>query len=179
MTDKYANFAELAASEPRAAWAIALVDRPASDVLVIAPHGGSIEPCTSALATAIAGEDYSLYCFEGLKPKDNHELHITSHHFDEPNALTLVAQSSIVLGIHGCKGSKAIYVGGLDGEFVELLTAELKSAGLPAESTGHKYLAVEHRNICNRGRRKRGAQLEISRDLRDDQHRSHNGKRLS
>jgi phage replication-related protein YjqB (UPF0714/DUF867 family) len=53
-------------------------------VAVIAPHGGGIEPGTSELATAIAGDDFSLYLFEGLKSAGNGELHITSTNFDEP-----------------------------------------------------------------------------------------------
>jgi phage replication-related protein YjqB (UPF0714/DUF867 family) len=168
MTDRYANFAELVAAEPRDAWRIVRLERSTSDVLVIAPHGGGIEPFTTAIATAIAGGDYSVYCFEGLKGSGNGELHVTSHRFDEPTALSLAAQSSIVLGIHGCKGAAAIHVGGLDKALVALLTDTLVEAGLPADSTGHKFPAVEPNNICNRSKRKCGAQLEITRDLRED-----------
>jgi len=168
MSDTYGSFDELAAAEPAGAWAITSIDRPTSDVLIIAPHAGRIEPFTTAIATAIADQDYSLYCFEGHKPKCNGELHITSHRFEEPVALSLAAQASIVLGIHGCKGESAIYVGGLDTELVASLTAALVMDGLPASSTGHRFPAVEPSNICNRSKRSCGAQLEITRNLRED-----------
>lgn len=169
MADKYKNFAELAVAEPNSVWRITHINRPTSEVLIVAPHGGGIEPFTTAVASAIAGVDYSLYCFEGLKPKGNTDLHITSHHFDEPLALSLAAQSSIVLGIHGCVGDSAIYVGGLDNVLVDLLAARLGAAGLPVASTGHKYLAIEPNNICNLSKRKCGAQLEIPWDFRENE----------
>src|SRR5687767_6181234 len=99
MSDKYGSFQELAAVEPADAWKITCIDRSASDVLIIAPHAGRIEPFTTAIATAIAGQDYSLYCFEGLKQHGSGELHITSHRFNESMALSLAARSSIILGI--------------------------------------------------------------------------------
>lgn len=168
MSDTYGSFDELAAAEPAGAWAITSIDRPTSDVLIVAPHSGRIEPFTKAIAMAIADQDYSLYCFEGLKAKGNGQLHITSHRFDEPIALSLAAQSSIVLGIHGCKGESAIYIGGLDTELVGSLTATLVMAGFTASSTGHRFPAIEPNNICNRSKRKCGAQLEITWDLRED-----------
>jgi phage replication-related protein YjqB (UPF0714/DUF867 family) len=53
-------------------------------VAIIAPHGGKIEPGTSEIAAAIAGDDYSLYRFQGLRDRPREELHITSAKFDEP-----------------------------------------------------------------------------------------------
>ena len=38
-------------------------------VLIMAPHGGKIEPATAEVAEAIAGMDYSFYSFDGLKQK--------------------------------------------------------------------------------------------------------------
>jgi phage replication-related protein YjqB (UPF0714/DUF867 family) len=58
-------------------------DRLGSDVCIIAPHGGKIEKWTSEIATALAGDDYNLYLFEGLKRAKNRDLHITSSRFDE------------------------------------------------------------------------------------------------
>ena len=45
------------------------------------------------------------------------------------------------------------------------LTRALRAAGFPA-AHGPKFLAVGAGNICNRGKRLRGAQLEITRDIR-------------
>jgi phage replication-related protein YjqB (UPF0714/DUF867 family) len=169
VADKYANFAALARSEVAPeTWRIHQVARRDSNVLIIAPHGGRIEHGTSELAIEIAGQDYSLYCFEGLKPRGNRDLHITSHAFDEPLALSLAAQCAIVVGVHGCAGDNSIYVGGLDVPLVALITAALVQQGLPASSESHAYPAINPLNICNRGRRNRGAQLEVSYDLRLD-----------
>jgi len=54
----------------------------------------------------IAGSDFSLYAFRGIKEKDNKKLHITSHHFDEPMALEMASKSETVLAIHGEKNER-------------------------------------------------------------------------
>jgi phage replication-related protein YjqB (UPF0714/DUF867 family) len=162
--DKYQNFAALAHAEPPGAWRISLRRRKSS-VLIIAPHGGGIEPGTSELAKTIAGGTYNIYLFEGLKRHNNGDLHITSHRFDAPCARELAAECNIVVGVHGCKGSRSIFVGGLDAPLVARLTRALRAAGFPA-SHGPKFLAADAGNICNRGKRLRGAQLEITRDIR-------------
>jgi phage replication-related protein YjqB (UPF0714/DUF867 family) len=164
--DKYSNFAELKQAEASCAWRISLRRRN-SKALIIAPHGGNIEPGTSDLAACIAGDSYNLYLFEDRKkPRGNQGLHITSHHFDEPQALALAAKCSTALGIHGCSGTRTIYVGGRDAELRADLASALSITGLRIKSRGHKYRAMEPHNICNRGSRSRGAQLEITRDLR-------------
>jgi phage replication-related protein YjqB (UPF0714/DUF867 family) len=43
---------------------------------ILAPHGGGIEPGTSELAEAVAGEGLSFYAFEGLKRSGNAVLHV-------------------------------------------------------------------------------------------------------
>jgi phage replication-related protein YjqB (UPF0714/DUF867 family) len=43
-----------------------------SSVAVVAPHGGSIERGTYEIARAIAGNDFSLYPFEGTKASGNY-----------------------------------------------------------------------------------------------------------
>jgi hypothetical protein len=104
-------------------------------VLTIAPHGGRIEPGTSEIAALIAGESYNLHRFEGRKPPgQNAVLHITSHHFDEPRALNLAKKCRIVLGIHGCRGRRAIYVGGRDKQLREDLAVALLGTGLRVEA---------------------------------------------
>lgn len=165
--DKYKNFAELKSSERPDAYRINPTPRD-SKVLIIAPHGGRIEPGTSPLAALIAGESYNLYSFEGRKPRgQNEDLHITSHHFDEPQALAMAETCSIVLGIHGFRDcTHAIYVGGLDIPLRKALATALTPTGLHIEAFG-RFPAEEPLNICNRGSRGEGAQLELSRDLRD------------
>jgi phage replication-related protein YjqB (UPF0714/DUF867 family) len=169
MLDKYTSFAALQAGEIAGIdYSVNVLERVESEVLIVAPHGGRIEIGTSELARLIAGEDYSLFTFDGLKPRgSNRDLHITSHHFDHPDCVALASRHSVVLGVHGCKGdSSQVFVGGLDAELTALLTERLVAAGFPATSHGHRYPGRNPRNICNRGARARGAQLELTLDLR-------------
>lgn len=137
-----------------------------SSTLIIAPHGGDIEAGTSELAASVAGDDHNLYCFEGLNTNCFRDLHVTSHRFDDPIVLDLAARAAIVVALHGCKGDRSIFVGGRDGELVALLTGRLVEAGFPARSDNHAFPAINPDNICNRGSRGVGAQLELTRDLR-------------
>jgi phage replication-related protein YjqB (UPF0714/DUF867 family) len=169
MLDKYTSFAALQAGEVAGTdYCVNVVDRSGSGVLIIAPHGGNIEIGTSELAALIAGTDYSLFTFDGLKARGrNRDLHITSHNFDHPDCVALAARHSVVLGVHGCKGAATqVYVGGLDIDLTAALTDRLIAAGLPASAAGHKYPGRHPHNICNRGARRRGAQLELTLDLR-------------
>jgi phage replication-related protein YjqB (UPF0714/DUF867 family) len=170
MRDKYTSFAALEAGGEIAGqdYNITVRELPQSGVLIIAPHGGSIENGTTELADLIAGVDYSLFAFNGLKPRGrNRDLHITSHNFDHPGCIALAARHAVVLGVHGCKGeSSQVYVGGRDDELAILLTARLQAAGLPVAAAGHRYPGRNPLNICNRGARGRGAQLEFTHDLR-------------
>ena len=170
MRDKYTSFAALEAGGAIADrdYNITVREQVESGVLIVAPHGGSIENGTTELADLIAGTDYSLFAFNGLKPRGrNRELHITSHNFDHPGCIALAARHAVVLAVHGCKGeSSQIYAGGLDDELSALLSATLEAAGLLVAATGHKYPGRNPLNICNRGARGRGAQLEFTHDLR-------------
>lgn len=167
--DKYKSFAELGAGEIAGTdFSINTLARPQSGVLILAPHGGSIEIGTSELAGLIAGSQYSLFTFDGLKSRGrNRDLHITSHNFDHPECIALAARHAVVVAIHGCNGdSSQIYVGGLDEPLTALLTQRLTAAGFPTTADGHRYPGRNPLNICNRGTRGRGAQLELTLDLR-------------
>lgn len=166
MTDRYESFTALARDAPDRTWRVVHRDVARSEVFIIAPHGGGIEPGTSELAATIAAEEYSFYCFEGLNKSVNGDLHVTSHRFDDPLALSLAARSAIVVGIHGCKGANAILLGGLDARLVDHLMEALVAAGFPARSQGHGFPAVHPQNICNRGSRGAGAQLELTVEFR-------------
>ena len=71
---------------------------------MIAPHGGKIEPGSSEIAAAIAGESHSLYSFDGLRRRPHRDLHITSTNFDEPRCENLIATHDIVVSMHGLDG---------------------------------------------------------------------------
>ena len=91
MPDAYQNFAALRRHEFEWIDFRVVVEDRHSPVAIVAPHGGKIEPGTSQIATAIAGLDYSLYCFEGIKRTGNARLHVTSSNFDEHRCLALIA----------------------------------------------------------------------------------------
>jgi len=81
----------------------------------------------------------------------------------------LVAKCDVVVAVHGLAGAReGIDVGGLDEALRDKIAANLKSAGFntKAVATGD-HAAISLNNICNRGRRGLGAQLEITRGLRD------------
>jgi len=61
--------------------------------------------------------------------------------------------------------------GRLDGDLTACLAKHLTGAGLAASLDGHGYPGRHPLNICNRGARGRGAQLEITRDLRTEEAR--------
>jgi phage replication-related protein YjqB (UPF0714/DUF867 family) len=165
--DKYPNFEVLRRSEGGGNFRIDCCIRQ-SPVAIIAPHGGNIEPGTSAIATKIAADDYCLYCFEGRKPRDNWDLHITSTHFDEPQCLTLISRCDRVVAIHGCNGQQPIvYMGGLDQCLLDAIRNHFDEVGILTGTHNNPDLqGIHSKNICNRGRRGQGVQLEVSYGLR-------------
>src|SRR3990167_9529066 len=75
--DTYSSFADLAAHEVRGRdYDLLVRHRNGTRVVIIAPHGGGIEPETARIAKGIAGAEFSLYCFKGLKRNGNGRLHI-------------------------------------------------------------------------------------------------------
>jgi len=104
---RFRNFADLARSQVRGRdYEICVRRRAASPIAIIAPHGGEIEDGTWQMARAIAGDDFNLYCFEGTRPSKNYTaLHLTSHRFDEPECLSLIASCPVVIAVHGCGGA--------------------------------------------------------------------------
>jgi phage replication-related protein YjqB (UPF0714/DUF867 family) len=165
---KYSSYAELARHETIGVdYRYLACEVPGAAVLIAAPHGGMIERGTSEIARAIAGRQHSLFVFEGLKPYgSNRDLHITSHQFDHPACLAMAAQCASVLAIHGCVGESKIHIGGLDDGLKDVLGQHLGGAGFAVEMDSPRYPGRHRLNICNRGTRARGGQLEITYDLR-------------
>jgi phage replication-related protein YjqB (UPF0714/DUF867 family) len=140
-----------------------------SDVAIVAPHGGCIEPATFELADAIAGSRYKFYCFEAIGER----LHVTSTNFDCPLCLRLVETSDYVVTIHGCKDKEAgsspdltVAVGGCDISLGALVRENLEASGFGIGDRP-ELAGVHPLNICNRGRRRRGVQLELTWSLRE------------
>jgi len=168
------NYADLAARFRRDI-DYRIVVRPVlgSKLAVVVPHGGGIERGASAIGRALAGDDLNLYLFEGTLAERNYEaLHLTSHRFDEPECLALVAGCDHVVTVHGFNAQAGVepdpgvVLGGLD-EPLKLRIAEaLRAAGIAAVTDGLRFQARDPANICNRGRRGVGVQLELSSLLR-------------
>ena len=112
----YMSFKELADREVEGQDYRIRVELRDAPALIMAPHGGKIEPATSEIAEAIAGMDYSFYTFEGLKADGNSVLHIESHLFDEFCALQAVEKADIVVTVHGQidQRDEFVMVGGLN-----------------------------------------------------------------
>jgi len=167
--DRYANMAALFAATCRDRDYRVHRRAASSEVAIVAPHGGCIEPGTFELADAIAARAYKFYCFEAMADG----LHVTSHHFDDPACLALVEASDHVITVHGCQDSDAVAapdltlsIGGRDRALGGLIRQEIEVSGF---AIGHRpeLAGVHPLNICNRGRRGMGVQLEFTRSLRD------------
>lgn len=172
IVDKYSSYHELAELEKEGTDYEKIVRAlDGALVAVIAPHGGGIEPKTDLIAQEIAGADFSLYCFRGCKAKGNCGLHITSHNFDEPECVMLVAGHKWVVAIHGCdEEGEQVFLGGLDKALIVDLAAQLKQVGISVEAAGHKYRGTNPSNICNRGKSNAGVQFELSLKFREGAH---------
>jgi len=164
----YTSFKELADRETEGQDYRIRIELRDPRVLIMAPHGGTIEPTTAEIAEAIAGIDYSFYSFEGLKT-DSRMLHIESHLFDEPRALQAVQKADVVVTVHGQLNQKEefVMVGGLNESLGSEITAQLKAASFQTRPPAEGLMGNDPMNICNRGKSKQGVQLEVSRKVRD------------
>ena len=169
MTSPYKNFEELTQEEIEDEDYRISVRLRDERVLVMAPHGGKIEPTTSMIAEAIAGENYSYYSFDGLKSEGNSVLHIESHLFDEPRALQAVKKADVVITVHGQLNHQEgfIMVGGLHVDLRSEIRRRLEADGFQTRTPPEGLQGIDPENICNRGRLKGGIQLEVSRKERD------------
>ncbi len=168
VTDKYTNFAELKQNETEDEDYAILYRGLDSNIAIMAPHGGGIEPGTIDIGDAIAGNDYTFYGFKGLKTSGNRVLHINSRNFDEPVALKAAHNADIVISIHGAKGKcEMVHVGGVHRELKQHMVDTLKFAGFDAVNSETPGLGgTKPDNLCNRCKTGQGVQLEISKGLR-------------
>jgi len=171
VADTYANFDELSRNETAGVDYRILLRQAGAAFAIVAPHGGGIEPGTSELADAAAGDEHSFYAFLGLKRSGNAVLHVTATHFDEPLCLTVIARSGVVVTLHGEHGTddgEGVFLGGLDDALGQRVRAALEARGF--EVRRHPDPGLQGReptNLCNRGTSGRGVQLELSRAVRE------------
>ncbi|MFN2745521.1 MULTISPECIES: poly-gamma-glutamate hydrolase family protein [Bacillus] len=165
--DQYDSFAELKNHEDPADYRI-VAKHGGSRMLIMAIHGGGIEPGTSEIANELS-RSYSMYLFEGLKSSGNSVLHITSTRFDEPTALEMAASHEYIMSLHGYYGEeRLIKVGGTDRTKIKRLVIELNKAGFAAEmlDTDDKYAGTHPDNIANKSISGLSIQLEMSTGFR-------------
>jgi phage replication-related protein YjqB (UPF0714/DUF867 family) len=166
MPDEYRSFDELSKKEASGGYNISLELRNLK-FLVLAIHGGKIEPGTSELAKAIARDDLSFYCFEGVKPDHNRTLHVTSTNFDEPTALAMTREHQIAVSVHGFKSdAKITIIGGADDALRKRIGDALALGGFSTQYGSQHLGGASPDNICNKTRSGKGVQLEVSSVLR-------------
>ncbi len=161
-------------------FSITFGDSNVDQCLLVAPHGGGIEPGSSDImrATAELG-GWAFYDFAGFLRQGNREaLHISSSEFDEPTLTSLVSRTAFVVAFHGASstGEAVVYVGGRwklgRHALVEAINTSWKEHGIHAvdateEAAAEHIRGLEAENLTNRGRLQEGVQLEFSRGARD------------
>jgi len=168
MRDIYTSFAQLAQAHREGIdFDRIVLPRAESKIAVIAPHGGRLENHSDKIAEAVAGSEFSLYCFRSKLGRQSPNLHITSHNFDDPECVSLVAANRWAVAIHGCEAEgERIYLGGRDEQLVQALSDSLATVGITAESVGHPYPGKHPNNIVNRSASGMGVQIELSMQVR-------------
>ena len=163
--DRYANVAALRADKKEGVdFRIETLDR-SSPVTVLAIHGGKIEEGTSPVARRLAGEDWNLYLFEGLRSPAR-DLHVTASHFDDPAAVALASRSTFAVSVHEEReaGVNAC-IGGADAALGRRVAEALRQAHFAAEQPCRRLRGRSPKNIVNRAGS--GVQLEMTKDLLD------------
>ncbi len=139
-----------------------------SQLAIVAPHAGRIEPVTGELAVAIAGDDHRLYCFSGRDRNNNGRLHVTSTRFADPFLAEVLRGALAVVSVHGSRGpSVAItQIGGTNQLLSFGIHRSLANAGFSVTRARPPMAGRHPDNVTNRAPQG-GVQLEISRVLRD------------
>lgn len=165
-------------------------DNAETSAIVMALHGGGIEPGTSEIALAVAGyhpgtlipaDDgqgvHDLWLFEGLLPKANDDLHVTASNYNEPIAEELVRNAQRCISLHGCSDRQAkvshnhpvgiLQIGGRDFALRQLALERLLAADILAEITTNDALKGEEPdNIANKTQTGGCVQLEMGTTYR-------------
>ena len=159
---------------------VAFGDSNIAKCLLVAPHGGGIEPGTSEIMRALAElGGWAWYEFAGYLRHGNKEaLHILSTEFNEPTLLDLLRQAGLVVTLHGASeaGKPLVFVGG---RFK--FGRQVVIGAINGSKEGHGIVAIDatedaateqisgwqESNITNRGRRREGIQMEFSREARN------------
>lgn len=139
-----------------------------NQVLIVAPHGGSIEQGTTELTKALANKgNYDYYSFEGIRPKNNSELHVTSTHYDDPTLNQMIKNRTATISIHGASGSEEIiYLGGPRSDLRNAIEKQLVGRGFTVKVPPEYLGGQNNKNFINREDNNTGVQLELTTALR-------------
>ena len=159
---------------------VAFGDANIEKCLLIAPHGGGIEPGTSEIMRAVVElGGWAWYEFAGYLRRGNKEaLHIASTEFNEPTLLALLPQTEVAATFHGSDETDrpVVHVGGRwkfwRQATIEAINESFHAHGIRAidatENGDTEHICGLHgSNITNRGRRAEGIQMEFSREARN------------
>ena len=148
--------------------------------LLVAPHGGGIEPGSSEIMRTVAElGGWAWYEFAGFLRQGNKDaLHMASTDFDEPTLRSMLPQTAFILAFHGATEDRepAVYVGGkwTQGRQIvtESINAVLGEHGIRAVDAMDPAVPAHLRglddlSITNQGKRAAGVQLEFSRGARN------------
>lgn len=182
-----------------------VVDPSAPDMTmaVIAPHGGKIEANTDTIALGLASElglpSYALVahattsCLDkyGGADRSNHRaLHITSTHFNDSRAESVMYSVNRGLAIHGHNRANKICVGGKTAalrnafkSYYDTYTRAHSPSGTRAviatsDADCSGITGTASANISNRSSTGAGLQLEMSGTFRSELVASRNGDRV-
>lgn len=135
-----------------------------NSTIIVAPHGGGIEPGTTEIARSIANKSSSgFYSFSGIRPSNNRQLHVTSTNYDEPKAQEMVQQSLRTVTIHKTKDSASdIYIGGRDDKLKHNIKETLQDKGFNVTIADKNISGNSVHNIANQNKNNAGVQIEIS-----------------
>ncbi|MEN6519648.1 MAG: poly-gamma-glutamate hydrolase family protein [Armatimonadota bacterium] len=161
---KYASFSELSREEkPDVDFRVAY--RPGrKSFLLTAPHGGAIEPGSTEIAAALAGDQFGLYTFNGLK-RDSSVLYLPSTNFDEPELVRVTNIYSTTISVHVISGTdRLVYIGGRYRQLTSLISQSLKEKGYDVKPLPETSPAFSMSNFINKTAAG-GVQLEISSAL--------------
>ncbi len=164
--DRYPSMADMRAEHKEGtSYRVRSLDR-LSPVTIISPHGGFIEPGTSALAKALAGKQFNLFDFQGLIQVNPLDLHITSTRFHDERLSRLLARSRTAVSVHCMfnEGEQTIYIGGLNRPLKEKIGQSLERSGFSVNLEPPLFKGLKQSNITNRVS-SGGVQLELPAKL--------------
>lgn len=140
---------------------------------VFAQHGGMVEPGTDICAAHIAGSDLSLHTVVSCRAvweieKEGGRL-VPSPVHQHPDSIILARKCQTIVSLRGRRAchnrSGEVCVDGLDGARVASLMESLAAAGFVVHDVPPQSPAKQPDDICNRGERMRGVELDISHEL--------------